>query len=337
MQWYLLNSHAEEDIMSDIDYTYAVARIRALELSLFSEAVLEQMMGLKTYDDCIRFLKEKGWGEDDSSMDAETILSQERDSIWRTVRDLKVDMEVFDVLSYPTLFHNLKAAIKEVCTQEVTSNIFYQDCPVSSEEMLRIVQEKDFGALPEYMRESAGEAYEAMLQSRDGQLCDVILDAAALAAIRQTGEASPVEIIRQYAESTVAVANIKIAVRASKTGKSLEFMKRAMAKCRSLDIETLMKAALKGQDAICDYLTVTEFAEGAGALKRSPSEFERWCDNRIIQTIRPQKYNTFSAGPLFAYILARENEIKSVRIILTGKLNDLPEESIRERIREMYV
>jgi V/A-type H+-transporting ATPase subunit C len=42
-------------------------------------------------------------------------------------------------------------------------------------------------------------------------------------------------------------------------------------------------------------------------------------------------------SPLAAYILARENEIKSVRILLSGKINDLPEDSIRERLREMYV
>ena len=72
-------------------------------------------------------------------------------------------------------------------------------------------------------------------------------------------------------------------------------------------------------------------------MRESPSAFERWCDNRIIETMQPQKYNAFSVGPLIAYVIARENEIKTVRIILTGKQNDLPEESIRERVREMYV
>ena len=78
------------------------------------------------------------------------------------------------------------------------------------------------------------------------------------------------------------------------------------------------------------------YAGGAEALEESPSAFERWCDNRMIETMRPQKYQAFSVGPLVAYIVARENEIKTVRIILTGKQNQFPEEAIRERIREMY-
>ncbi len=38
------------------------------------------------------------------------------------------------------------------------------------------------------------------------------------------------------------------------------------------------------------------FAEGAEALAESPSAFERWCDNQIMETIRPQLYNSFSHG-----------------------------------------
>ena len=63
-------------------------------------------------------------------------------------------------------------------------------------------------------------------------------------AIKEAGRASKDDIIRDYAESTVAVANIKIAVRASRTAKSLEFMQRAMAPCDSLNVDGLARAAL---------------------------------------------------------------------------------------------
>ena len=47
--------------------------------------------------------------------------------------------------------------------------------------------------------------------------------------------------------------------------------------------------------------------------------------------------NHFPLDRWLAYLLARQNEIKTVRIILTGKQNEFPDEAIRERIREMYV
>ena len=37
-------------------YTYAVARIRALEVSLFSNAVIDQLIACQDYGQCLQFL-----------------------------------------------------------------------------------------------------------------------------------------------------------------------------------------------------------------------------------------------------------------------------------------
>ena len=316
-------------------YTYAVARIRALEVSLFSDSTIEQLIACQNYDQALQFLEEKGWGDAESSGDAEKILTREEEKTWEVVKELSIGMEHFDVLSYPKLFHNLKAAVKEVCTGDKNRHIYYEDVRIPGEEMRKIVEDRDFGKLPDSMRIAGEEAYETLLHTGDGQLCDVIIDRAALDAIYQAGKESPDKIIQDYAESTVAVADIKIAVRSQKTAKSTDFMKRAMAECDSLSVSQLSKAALSGMDAICEYLRGTAYAEGADALAESPSAFERWCDNRIIQTISPEKYHAFTIGPVIAYVIARQNEIKTVRIILSGKQNELPDDSIRERVREM--
>lgn len=322
--------------MSEL-YTYAVARVRALEVGLLSDAMIEQLIACPTYEQCLSFLSEKGWGNGNLHPEEEDMLNCEEEKLWEEVRTLRVPMEKFDVLSYPKFFHNLKAAIKDVCTDGSGRHIYYDDVKINGEEMLRIVQDKDFDRLPDNMRLAAAEAMETMLRTGDGQLCDVIVDRAALEAIWQAGKEAKDDIIRDYASSAVAVANIKIAVRSQKTGKSMEFMRRAMVPCDALNVEQLAKAALSGMDAICDYLLGTSYAESAKALAESPSAFERWCDNRIIQTMKPQKYQAFTIGPIVAYVIARQTEIKTVRIILSGKRNDLPDDSIRERVREMYV
>ena len=103
------------------------------------------------------------------------------------------------------------------------------------------------------------------------------------------------------------------------------------------EVTTQAEASEKGTEGICLYLEKTPYSEGAGELRRSISAFERWCDNLMIRRLKPQRYNPFGLSPLAAYILARENEIKSVRIILSGKRHQLSQESIRERVREMYV
>ena len=323
--------------MSKTQYTYAVARIRALEASLFSSSTIEQLLACKDEAACLRFLQEKGWGGTDTPQSADAILTKEREKIWENIRGMGVDMDVFAVLSYPNVFHNLKAAVKAVYTGKENLPVFYKDGLIEKNEMLRALKDRDYGALPKMMRAAAEEAVETLMHSGDGQLCDVIIDRACMDAMLAAGQSAKDSVIRDYAESTIAVTNIKIAVRAAKTGKSIEFMKRAMAPCREINIEKLMTAALGGMDAVIEYLEHHGYGEAALSLRDSLSAFERWCDNRIIQAMKPQKMNAFSVGPLVAYVIARENEIKTVRIILTCKQNGLPEEAIRERIREMYV
>ena len=94
---------------------------------------------------------------------------------------------------------------------------------------------------------------------------------------------------------------------------------------------------MEGEETLAAFLAGTPYAETAKALEESFSAFERRCDNLLIEEIRPQKYNPFTISPLAAYVLARENEVKCVRVILSGKRNGLPEESIREKVRETYV
>ena len=86
-----------------------------------------------------------------------------------------------------------------------------------------------------------------------------------------------------------------------------------------------------------DYLESSGYGAASESLKISPSAFERWCDNHLIEMFQPQKFESFTIGPVMAYIIARENEIKTVGIILSGKRNGLPDSFITERIREMYV
>lgn len=322
--------------MSNTNYTFAVARIRALEVSLFSKATIDQLMACKTYEECMHFLEDKGWGDGSGKQDADTMLSEERKKIWETVEELGISMDEFAVISFPNAFHNLKTAIKETLTDQQRDDFFYENTVPTKEELREIVKAKDFGRLPKNMEEGARDAYETLMHTNDGQLCDVIIDRACLEAILEASESAD-SVMTDYAQTVVAVANIKIAVRCQKTRKSFDFMMRALTNCRGMQTEALAKAALGGFDSLCAYLESSGYTAASEALKISPSAFERWCDNYLIEMFQPQKFEAFTIGPVVAYIIARENEIKTVGIILSGKRNGLPDAFITERIREMYV
>lgn len=322
--------------MTDKQYTYAVARIRSKELLLLSKSDIEQLMNCKNEKECLRFLTDKGWGKADEDT-AEQILTTEVEKTWELMRELVEDMSVFNAFLYANDFHNLKAAIKQVYMAVDRKNIYLSNGTIKPERIYHAVKEHNFTELPDYMQGSAEEAYQVQLHTGDSQLCDIIIDKAALDAIYHKGKATENDLISKYAELKVAASDINIAIRSVKTGKKREFLERALAECESLDIKKLTSAALEGEEAVCEYLYTTVYADAVLALKESASAFERWCDNLIIKHIQPQKHNPFTVSPLAAYILARENEIKTIRILLSGKRNDISDDSIRERLREMYV
>ena len=321
------------------DYTYAVARIRTLELSLLNTAALEQLLAAHTYEEALHQLADRGFGNPELPLTAEHLLTAEKQKTWDTVSELVEDISDLEVLKVANDYQNLKAAIKLVYTDAQISpdRLFVSGGTLDPSVILKAIQERDYSYLPASMAEVSARAYDTLLHTGDGQLCDIILDRAALEAVYKAGQQAPDPVLKEYAILTTVAADIRIAARCSRLGKSLDFITKALAPCEELDTDRLAHGAMDGIRGIADYLETTDYAPAAEALMTSSAAFERWCSDLIIHKIKDQKSNPFTLGPLAAYVLARENELKCVRMILSGKQNDLPDEIIRERLGEMYV
>ena len=323
--------------MAKADYTYAVARIRSMELKLFSAKEIDNLLSLSDYNSCLRYLNEKGWGDDNSSLNGDEIISIERKKIWKLMNELVKEENTFDVFLIQNDFHNLKVAIKSITRNVDPENMFIEFGKISGQKIYESIQNRKYSYLPEYLQNIAKYALDTLLQTSDGQLCDVLIDKACLDAVYKIGQSSDNEIIKLYSELFVASSNIKTAVRCAKVGKTLNFIKQALAECNSINCYALAVASSKGLEEVCNYLSTTTYKMAVEALKSSPSTFEKYCDDLLTDKMQSQKWEPFTIGPLIAYIIARENEIKTVKLILSAKLNSLDIEIVKERLRKMYV
>ena len=57
----------------------------------------------------------------------------------------------------------------------------------------------------------------------------------------------------------------------------------------------------------------------------------------MMEYVKVAKYKALTIEPLVAYVYAKETEIKNIRIILTGKINQIEPQNIKERLRDSYV
>lgn len=312
------------------------------EQGLLSAQDLEQLISANTVNEAFRYLSDKGWGSPDlPPSDPDALLLYETDRTWGLIAELMDDMEPFNVFLIANDYHNLKAAIKLAFTANEdpaeNARYFLQYGTVELESIVKAAKEHDFSALPKEMADAGRAAYETLAQTGIGQNSDMIIDCAALVAMHSAGQKAESQLLRKYTQLAVDGANIKAAIRCAFMGKSQEFVQRAIAPTGTLETQKLALAAAGGTQAVYAYLKTTQYAGAVDALENSMAEFERWCDNQLIQLIKPQRNNYFSIEPLAAFILGRENEIKMVRLILSAKTNHLNSDVLRERLRETYV
>ena len=321
------------------DYIFEDARIRVMETGLLTKADFEQLLAEPSYAAALNFLKDKGWGGPDAPKNAEALLQAEEKATWDLMEELLPQSPLLNTLRLSRDYQNLKAAVKQIYTDSAldAERLFVEGGTIPSAKIRRALEEQDPEQLPEEMAEAAAQATEVLARTGDGQLCDIILDRAALKALLKAGKEAEDPVLNEYAQVTAVSADIRCALRAARSGRDGETIREMLVEVPGLDLADLTEAALNGRQAVSDYLALTPYASLAPALSQSMSAFECACDNLLIERIRPQLYESEKPGPLVAYVIARENEIKCVRLLLSGKLNGLPENVLRESLRNSYV
>ena len=82
------------------------------------------------------------------------------------------------------------------------------------------------------------------------------------------------------------------------------------------------------------FVSKNGFEDAASTLKTSVSEFEKYQDRTKNAFVQRANFVTLGPEPLVAYILKKQAELLSVRIIMSGKINGFTETVIRERLRD---
>ena len=59
-----------------MDYTYSVARIKPMKVVCLCDTI-QALLNLETYDQCMTFLRDKGWGDGHLDETLEHMLNEE--------------------------------------------------------------------------------------------------------------------------------------------------------------------------------------------------------------------------------------------------------------------
>lgn len=320
-----------------LSYEFSIGSVRAKENSLFTNADIEQMLACKGENELIRFFNEKGYGTG-SSIDE--VINNHTKEMWKYIRSITPDFEIFNPFFYQNDVHNLKATLKGIMAQRDYEPLLLEPCTINKDTLKNAVENRKFQILPEWLSQAADKAYEILAHTSDARLSDAIIDKAVMQKMIDEGKASNSEFLEKYFNTVVFYNNIKIAIRASRTGASKDYLLQALCEVDDFRLSAVVSAAIKGYDTLLD--TLSKFSEyecskAIAEYKISPSAFERFVDNKLI-TLTKESCKRASTGfePLMGYYIGCEAEKKVIHIISSGLRTQTPVDIIRERLREVY-
>lgn len=318
-------------------YPYAVARIRMLERSLLTEKEYTQMIDARSADEAMKILMDAGYGEFGiaDARDFETLLSAQLSKAYSDVRELTTE-NFMDVFLYKNDYHNLKVLIKADITETDADAYLIGGGTVDLEVMKNAFAGKSFSTIPYEMQEAVAAAYEAYGKNQSGQAVDIVLDKAAFRQMSLTAKKSGSDFIKKYVEYVCDITNLKNFLRVKTMRRPFEMFAEIYVEGGSITADAFRTAF--GADTPWGGFKGSQYGElCAEGMPQGFTVFERLCDNFIMAFIREAKYRSLTMEPMAAYIYARETEVKTVRIIMSGKLNDIDADIIKERLRDAYV
>lgn len=319
-------------------------RLRVMEKELLKSENFIRASETETLEDALRSLSDtvynKYINKISSPTEYEYILKEELTRFYDELFDISPSKIPIRLITLKYFYHNLKVIIKEDIGKKDLKDLYmdigdfdlkeYRDALVKGSKKNKYFE----------LIQRVEEIYE---EKKDPQLIDIYLDNAYFTELLELAEESQVDLFIEYAKNLIDFTNIRTLLRAKKQEKDVEFLRQIIIEGGNVRKETyldLLNRELSSDTEVFKKLEIYKYIkEALDSFKErgNLSDFEREMDNYFIDLIKDVKYITYGPEVIFANVLAKEMEIKNLRIILVSKLNGLDSEFIREKLRDTYV
>ncbi len=238
----------------------------------------------------------------------------------------------------------------------IPARIFREAAEASSvSRAIELVSEA--GKSTERLREVTTPAgLEAFLNSEqaalDLTLQEIFLDKNLYDFYREAEEvaktAGSLELLEQpffleFFQLKIDLANLKIYLRCRYGGRAVSQFEEKFIPGGRLEKKIFIDNYNSNLEDFAQCLKTTSYErlwrEGLNFLltQESFAVFERERENLVMDYLQSAKKVTFGPEPLFAYGLARRQELKLIRLVVLGRMLNIPAFLLKERISQTYV
>lgn len=332
--------------IDDTIYAYAVGRTRALETRLLDRARFDRMIEAASAEEALKILAESDYANAVAELadihDFEAMLSAELKETFDLILKISPKPEFISIMTLRYDVHNLKVLFKAKYLG-IKSDLLIPVGSLELDKMEYAVAEEDFRDFPEKLRRAAEKISEDFLINRDPQVIDLLLDQVLYDQLISLARANKINFLEGMFARQIDLINLKSIIRVKRMGLDRELLKNILLPHGSIPNDLLAGMLDEPLESLITALSMTDYAdlisEGVRNWldKGTISSLEKLSDDYITTYLKKGKWTPFGLEPLVGYLWAKEIEIKNIRLILVGKINKLPAEAIRERIRDVYI
>lgn len=325
---------------------YAMGRISSLEDKLIDTAKLERMLQAPTPMESLWVLTEAGYGAPATAQapqDYERLIENELAETGKLIHEITPDEAVTDLFMMRYDYANAKALFKMRLSGKREPDALSALGRIPTEALDDAIEGKGGAEVPDHLAEAVAEVEQYLAQGRDPARIDAILDRAYVSwAAKAAARVRKPPMIRAYFQDQADLYNLVALIRLRRMGGQAEQLRGCLAQGGKVKPELISECFSLPPEQVAERLkehfddrVLDEVVQGL--TTGSTWQLERTTDNRLMELARRGKTEIFTIGPILGFLLAREAEARAIRLIMVGKMNGLPQEKIRERLREMYV
>jgi V/A-type H+-transporting ATPase subunit C len=316
-------------------YAYSFGRVRALEAALIDKAQFKRMAEAPSAAEAAKILSETAYadieGADIPTM--EKVLQEELRRVYDLAQHISPRKEITDVLQMKYDFHNAKVLLKaEVASREPA---YLVPLGIVEIEYLKKAFKERIKDLPQPLARAVEKARLRYEETGDTQIIDFVMDSEYVQTLLEYSEEYP--FLREFFQMKIDLENIRNFVRCQRFG--MDFAK-VYLEGGTIDLKTFETSRGESLETLSHAVQTRNYSQVVEEGLKQYEEtqqltlYEKLTEDFLIEYVKRAKMVTLGIEPLLGYILAKEREVKQIRLILLGKLKGV---DIEKRMSDPYV
>ena len=325
---------------------FSNSRVKALENTLLTEDKITRMAFSDNLEDGIRILYESGYAGGmtiDNINSFESLIEREKEIVTAFFRETMIAGSGMEAFLKEEDYHNAKALMKlKYMHKDVEDGVLAEQGNIEIDELREAIMNDNYDGLPNVMATALLEIDNIFASDKHSpRVIDTILDKAMYKDSLAVAKKGKVKTIIEYFVSKVDLTNILTLLRC-KNIDDISLFRENFIEGGSYEYSTLAELFDENLDVIGEKLRYGAYRDIIVSsfedikAKGTLVKFEAMIDSYLMKIFRRDKGDIFTVAPLIGFFIAKKIEVKMVRLILVSLKNNVPKETIKERLREFY-